>query len=182
MIKRYGEFLKEEISIRKAIVGGALGASSVLPTYAGQPPASPATVKDTLVGAIDRSHAEDVIEFVKSIEGERPELFLSTPLVAGTRLAAGQYAGVSYLRQKAEDYTGTKGIKLDLNLVTSQPDLFPFRINYFYVRGIDNLESATLVNILKLEYTAAINIHGHEVMFNFTRVQDINTYGVRVNF
>jgi len=38
------------------------------------------------------------------------------------------------------------------------------------------------MSILKVDFTKAVEIGGHDVMFNFTRVQDVNTVGARINF
>lgn len=181
-IKTYEKF-NEEINLRKALVGGAIGASTLIPSYvAANQPTNPPITKDTLAGKVDKSKAQDIINFVKTIENDTPELFIDFPLTEKTQLSFGQYERITYLKARADQFSESTGVNLNLDLITNEPNLFPFNINYFVVRGIDNLESPTLINILRLDYTAALKVAGHEVMFNFTRVQDVNTYGVRVNF
>ena len=182
-LKRYGDFTNEEINLKKALVGGAIGASTILPshTHATEPVKKP-MASDTVTGAIDESMALAVIDFVDTIGKEKPSIFLDRNLSEGCNLAFGEYEKISYLRNKLDKHIAETGIDLNLDILTNQPEKFPFNINYFLIRGLDNLESPTLLQILKLDYTAAVKIGGHEVMFNFTRVQDVNTFGAKINF
>lgn len=183
-IKRYEDFTNEGISLKKALVGGAIGASTILPpTYTGaSSPTTSSSTEDTLAGAVDKSNTRAIIDFVNVIENDTPALFIDCKLTEKTKLSFGQYERIKYLKTRADQYSESTGANLNLDLITNKPDLFPFNINYFVIRGIDNLDSPTLINILRLDYSTAIKIGGHDVMFNFTRVQDVNTFGVRVNF
>jgi hypothetical protein len=68
----------------------------------------------------------------------------------------------------------------DLDIL-SETD-FPFHINYFYVRGVDNENGPVLMPILNLNYTNVVKVHGHDIEFNFTRITGINTFGAKINF
>lgn len=181
-IKRYADFTNEEINLRKAIVGGALGASAIFPLSAKDRTSEPLISKDTVAAAVEKSRVDALIDFVNTIENDTSTLFIDGPMTEKTHLSFGQFERIAYLKMRADQYTESTGVHLNLDILTKEPSLFPFRINYFAVRGLDNLDSPTIINILRLDYTAAIKIGGHEVMFNFSRVQDVNTYGMRVNF
>jgi outer membrane receptor protein involved in Fe transport len=65
-------------------------------------------------------------------------------------------------------------------------DLFNFKVNYFYVRGLDTYDKPVLIPILNLNYTNIVKIHGHDVEFNFefnfTRMTGVNSIGAKINF
>lgn len=177
-IKVYQEFINEEIGLRKAILGGALGASALMTPAAHTEPANPP--KDTTATTnVYRENVNKVKDFVDTLQRERPELFLDKQVSDNSRLKFGEYERLMFLKNRSEQ----SGIDLKLDLLTQQPSLFPFNINYFLVRGLDDIEGGpVLIKILRLDYTAALSIANHEVMFNFTRVQDVNTFGAKVNF
>lgn len=182
-LKRYVDFTNEEINLRKALVGGAIGASAILPSQTlATEPVKKIAASDTLTNAVDESMVLSVIDFVDTIGKEKPGIFLDRSLTEGCDLAFGEYEKISYLRNKLDKHIAETGIDLNLDIITNQPEKFPFNINYFLIRGLDNLESPTLLQILRLDYTTAVKIGGHEVMFNFTRVQDVNTFGAKINF
>lgn len=183
-LRRYTEFTNEEVNIKKALIGGAIGASALVPTHS-EPtePVKPPYTRDTTASAVDKSAVQEVINFVDTLHEERPSLFMDKTMVDGARLKFGQYERLSFLRGLTEEHERHTGAKLDLDLITSQPHGFPFNINYFLVRGLDDIENGpVLIQILRLDFTAAVNIGNHEVMFNFTRVQDVNTFGAKINF
>lgn len=180
-LKRYDDFVNEEW-LSKALIGGAIGASSLLPAHSSTPnPTKPP--RDTTSQATNNMGIQELIEFADTIESERPDLFTDKTMTDGTRLNFGQYERLDFLKKHADDYQSTTGVNLNLDILTHKSNLFPFNINYFMVRGLDDIDNGpVLIQILRLDYTAAINIAGHDVMFNFTRVQDVNTFGARVNF
>ena len=68
----------------------------------------------------------------------------------------------------------------DLDLIEkSQLNL---KINYFYTRGLDIDNKPFLMPILNLSYTKSIKIYGHDIYFNFTRINGIDTFGAKINF
>ncbi len=81
---------------------------------------------------------------------------------------------------KFGDYTTPKLSLKDLDLLST--DLFNFKVNYFYVRGLDTYDKPVLIPILNLNYTNIVKIHGHDVEFNFTRMTGINAVGTKINF
>lgn len=179
-LKSYDQF-NEEINLRKAVIGGVIGASTLLPTntHAKKTHATNFN-KDTLSEDV-RTKVELIVDFVDTIEKENPRIFINLPLTSHTKLVPEQYRDLAYLNTRLDKYVQQRRVEIDLDLITTQPKLFPFKINYFFVRGLDNLEDANLIDVLRVDYTDAIKISGHEVMFNFTRVQDVNTFGFRVN-
>jgi hypothetical protein len=95
----------------------------------------------------------------------------------------GKFERIEYLRNMMEDYENEKGIKLNIDLLSSPSNTLPFSINYFYIRGLDdNLNGPFLIQILKLDFNKLINIGAHSVMFNFTRTQGVNSIGAKINF
>lgn len=178
-ISRYEDFLKEEMNLRKTLVGGAIGASTLFPTksLATVPP----TDRDTITNKSEKAQLAEVKSFVDSIETERPDLFIGETLRDGQSLPMGSFERLSYLQNKLDENARNTGIDLNLNILNTQSQHLPFKVNYFFVRGIDNLEGPFLIRILNINYTQAVNLAGHEVMFNFTKVQDINTFGARIN-
>lgn len=168
------EPISEEISLKKAIVGGAIGAASLMnPSYASEP------VKPDSV-SMDQHKSEPVSDFIKEIEAEKPELFTSEELRQNSNIEFGKFERVSFLEHKALEHENRTGMKLDLDLLSSPSSPVPFKINYFYVRGLDNTETGPfMIRIINVDFTKALEIGGHKVFFNFTRT-DINSFGARI--
>jgi hypothetical protein len=181
-IQRYENF-NEEINLRKTLIGGAIGASAFLPTrlHASEPD-KPLTTKDTLIGPTDKSRIDELTAFVDSIESERPNIFLTEATKDGQRLLNQSFEHLSYLENKLNEYQKENGVELNLDLLTTNNIELPFRINYFFTRGIDNLDGPFLISMLNINFTKAISIAGHKVMFNFTKFQNVNTFGASINF
>jgi hypothetical protein len=179
-IQRYEDF-NEEINLRKTLIGGAIGASTLLPSslHASEPD-KPLT-KDTLVSN-NKLHVDELKTFIDSIESERPNIFLTETPKDGQRLQFQSFEQLSYLENKLNEYQNKNGLELNLDLLTTNNIELPFRINYFFVRGIDNLDGPFLISMLNINFTKAISIAGHKVMFNFTKVQNVNTFGASINF
>ena len=52
-----------------------------------------------------------------------------------------------------------------------------------HVRGLDDLNKGPyLMPIMNINYDKAVSIAGHDVVFNFTRINGINTIGTKINF
>lgn len=175
-IKKYEDFIKEEAGIRKALIGGAIGAASLLnPSYSiGQ------ERPDTALIASKAASTED---FAKELESERPELFSSEDARKTGKIDFGKFERLSFLKEQASIYEHKNRVRLDLDMLSSPKSAIPFRINYFYVRGLDNIDTGPLlIQILNLDFNAAMKLGGHEVMFNFTRITGVNTLGAKIAF
>jgi hypothetical protein len=175
-IKSYEKFVSEEIDLRKALLGTAIGASSLIPSFTNAAHVNQPAKPDTITTTKDRS----LHNFLDTLEQERPELFDPKPLSGYVEF--GKFERLSYLVEKKQLFEAENDTHIDLDILSKPNINIPFRINYFYVRGIDNLEGPLLMSILKVDFTKAVEIGGHDVMFNFTRVQDVNTVGARINF
>ena len=70
IIKTYEDFLNEEINLRKKLIGGAIGLSTLVPNSIHSKDLG--TNKDTIVNT---NHSYELNKFVDSIRLERPELF-----------------------------------------------------------------------------------------------------------
>ena len=180
-VKRYEDFVTEEIGLRNALIGGALGVSSIMQSHASEP-VKPAVVKDTISNTAESTQAGVVNDFIDSLRHDVPNLFIDRPMTDRSEVNFGQYERISFLKRKVQDYEQETGLRIDMNMITRNPHHFPFTINYFFVRGLDNLETGpTRIRMMKIEYTDAVRLAGHEVFFNFTSIQDANALGVRVN-
>ena len=183
-LKTYDQFY-EEISVGNVIGAGLIGAAALgtpKTAIAGEPPIrieSP-TPGDTI--APDKQ--KELAKIVEGIHSDRPALFvedsdLPTEETMLTREIMPSIERLSYLEQIVTERANKLSLS-DLNML-SRPD-FPIRINYFYIRGLDNQETGPfLIPILNINYSG-VKMSGHEVMFNFTRVNDVNTFGARINF
>lgn len=184
-IKKYDQFY-EEISIKKAIGAGLIGAATLgnpNTAYAGTPPVK--TETDTIT--TDKQNSIEKI--VDTIQDQRPELFKgdSEPnedAIQLTEDAMPNFEKLSYLENIIQENEQKSNISLnDINLL-SKPGI-PIRINYFYVRGLDSYGTSQqgpfLIPILNIDYSG-VKMAGHDVMFNFTRINDVNTFGTRINF
>lgn len=182
-LKKYEDFIVEEVDIRNLLLGGAIVSGSLLsnPTMATKPPIqnSIETDQDTSFN-IENS---GINSFLDTIISENPNLLSGNIPLDGQAIEFGRFERLEYLINKKNDYESLTGKPIDLNLLSDTKSNLPFTINYFFVRGIDNIDTGPfLIQILKLDYNAVIELGGHKVMFNFTRIQDINTFGVKVNF
>ena len=168
------EPITEEISLKKAIVGGAIGAASLMnPSYASEP-AKPDSISAT------SQQASPEADFLRELESEKPELFTTEDMRNAAQVEFGKFERVSFLEKMALDRESRTGEKIDLSLLSAPSQSLPFRINYFYVRGLDNTQTGPfLIRILNIDFNKAIEIGGHKVFFNFTRT-DINSFGARI--
>jgi hypothetical protein len=194
-VMSFQNFYKDDTTTVKkeslATTIGALGmaASSVLKP--GMPKDLPIKepIEDTTLMTQGKN---DLIEnFAKSVIDKDPNLSVNDSIEPNNTFK-GYTLPISFLEDQLDLFNSIKiksyqrynsPVKLsldDLDLL-SKPEL-PFRINYFYVRGVDNETGAVLIPILNLNYTNAIKVHGHEIEFNFTRMTGINYLGVKINF
>ena len=179
-LKRYDEFLIEEIDIKQVLLGGAITAGSLLsnPSFSTEPVKRAPT--DTTYSA---EKSGDLELFVDTLESETPDIFTNDSPVDGQMIEFGHFERIEYLINKKDEYEQSIGRKIDLNLLSVSNSRIPFTINYFFVRGLDNIDKGPfLIQMLSLDYNAMIKMGRHDIMFNFTRVQNVNTLGVKVNF
>jgi hypothetical protein len=175
-IKKYEDFVNEEINLKKALVGGAIGAASFLSPYDAS--ASEPIKPDTMT--INQQNNNTIVDFVREIEIEKPELFTSEEITQNHQIEFGKFERVSFLEHKVMEHESRTGTHLDLNILSSSSNPVPFRINYFYVRGLDNVETGPfMIRIINVDFTKALEIGGHKVFFNFTRT-DVNSFGARI--
>ena len=172
-IKSYSA-VSEEIDLRKAIVGGAIGASSLF----GTPAVAQKIAKPEISVPADKGPA--VAGFIETLEQECPEIFVESPEDS----TIDSVKPLSFLERRFMEYSmknPSLGLQLgDLRYVSEKE--FPFKINYFYVRGIDTQHGPVLMPILNFSYKKEFTISGHEVLFNFTRVTGVSTLGATISF
>lgn len=177
-VKNYEQFVSEEIDLRKAIGGAALAGSLISSPAAAGEPVKPTSGNDSIVVANQDSKA--TVDFVKEIELERPELFNDE---LTNTIEFGKFEKLSFLHDKVMQYQQDKGVNLNMDLLSHRSSGLPFRINYFYVRGLDDVDKGPfLIRIVNVDFTKAITLAGHEIHFNFTRLPDVTTFGTRINF
>jgi hypothetical protein len=170
---------------------GALGmaASSVL--NPGMPKDLPIKepIEDTTL--MTQGKNDLVEDFVQTVIDKDPNLVTNDSIDPNNPFT-GYTLPVSFLEDQLDLFNSIKiksfqryntGVKLSLSDldILSEPD-FPFHINYFYVRGVDNENGPVLMPILNLNYTNVVKVHGHDIEFNFTRITGINTFGAKINF
>lgn len=182
-VKKYDEFISEEINLRNAIVGGAIGASALVSNpAAASEPVKPNTNKDSL-STENAQAVKETIDFVENIESDKPDLFTNEEISSTTRLEFGKFEKLSYLQDKVQNFEESNGVHLNLDLLSRPSSGIPFRINYFYVRGLDDVNNGPfLIRIINVDFNNAIKLGGHEIHFNFTRLPDVTTFGTRINF
>ena len=172
-IKSYSA-VSEEIDLRKAIVGGAIGASSLF----GAPAVAQKIAKPEISVPADKGPA--VAGFIDTLEQECPEIFVENPEDS----TIDSVKPLSFLEKRFMEYSMQNpsfGLQLgDLRYISEKE--FPFKINYFYVRGIDTQHGPILMPILHFSYTKSMSMYGHEVLFNFTRVTGVSTLGATISF
>ena len=179
-LKRYDEFLIEEIDIKQVLLGGAITAGSLLsnPSLSSEPVKKAPT--DTTYST---EKSGDLELFVDTLESENPDIFTNDSPVDGQMIEFGHFERIEYLINKKDEYEQSIGRKIDLNLLSGSNSRIPFTINYFFVRGLDNIvKGPFLIQMLSLDYNTMLKMGRHDIMFNFTRVQNVNTLGVKVNF
>ena len=170
---------------------GALGmaASSVL--RPGIPKDLP--IKEPIEDTTKMSQGKnDLIEnFAQSVVDKDPNLVTNDSIDPNNPFA-GYTLPLSFLEDQLDLFNSIKiksfqRYNTELKLSLSDLDIlsehnFPFHINYFYVRGVDNENGPVLMPILNLNYTNVVKVHGHDIEFNFTRMTGINTFGAKINF
>ncbi len=189
-VMSYDNFAKDDIINIKKHEGigttiGALGlaASSIL--HPSKPkeilPKDP--VKDTTILQKPTSDKEkDLSLFIDTIVEKYPDVVEKKTLpisVLESELRSFNINSNSKIL-KFGDYTVPKLSLKDLDLLST--DLFNFKVNYFYIRGLDTYDVPVLIPILNLSYTNIVKIHGHDVEFNFTRMTGVNAVGTKINF
>lgn len=192
-IKSYNDFLNEEKGfLKNALIGGAIaasiGANNVdANTPLGNEPVVPVEVSDTSV--VNKYKNKSLESFIDTLSKENPQLIIDNKIESIEPIPfKNNVESLSFLETNLNKFNNTmisdKLPKLslsDLDLL-SKPGL-PFRINYFYVRGLDSQESGPfLIPILNLSYSKVVDIHNHEIMFNFTRMTGVNSFGATINF
>lgn len=193
-IKGYNDFLNEERGfLKNALIGGAITASSFsnpvnANTPVGNEPVVPVEVSDTSV--VNKDINKSLESFVDTLAKENPQLIIDENIESKEPIEFNNNNAetLSFLERNLTQFNSNlisnKLPKLslsDLDLL-SKPGL-PFRINYFYVRGLDSQESGPfLIPILNLSYSKVVDIHNHEIMFNFTRMTGVNSFGATINF
>lgn len=191
-IKGYNDFLNEEKGfLKNALIGGAIAASVAsnnvdANTPLGSEPVVPVEVSDTSV--INKEKNKSLTSFVDTLSKENPQLIIDENIESTEPITFNNNVeSLSFLETNLNKFNNTmvsnklpKLSLLDLDLL-SKPGL-PFRINYFYVRGLDTQEGAYLIPILNLSYSKVVDIHNHEIMFNFTRMTGVNSFGATINF
>ena len=176
-LKRYEDFLIEEIDIKHTLLSGAIAAGSLIsnPSLSSEPVKK--TPKDTTYYSDIKGDLEGFLDTLKS---EKPDIFTNESVDG--HIEFGHFEKIEYLINKKYEYEQSIGRKIDLNILSEQSNGMPFTINYFFVRGLDDIENGPfLMQILSLNYNAALKIGNHELMFNFTRIQNVNTFGLKYN-
>lgn len=185
-IKKYGEFLNEK-GLVSTLGAGALAISSTLGVNkADVNKMIPIEVDDSSI--VNKDVKKSLESFVDTIVKENPHLIVDVINTNDPLPINNNVETLSFLEKKVSKFNTTLvSDKLpelslsDLDLL-SKPGL-PFKINYFYVRMLDDQDNGPfLIPILNLSYTKAIDIKGHEIKFNFTRTSGVNTFGATVNF
>jgi hypothetical protein len=194
-VMSFQNFYKDDTTTVKkeslATTIGALGmaASSVLKP--GMPKDLP--IKEPIEDTTKMSQGKnDLIEnFAQSVVDKYPNLVVNDTIDPNNPFT-GYTLPVSFLEDQLDLFNSIKiksfqryNTELKLSLsdldILSEPN-FPFNINYFYVRGVDNENGPVLMPILNLNYTNVVKVHGHDIEFNFTRITGINTFGAKINF
>jgi hypothetical protein len=185
-LKTYDQFY-EEISIGRAIGAGLIGAATLGSPTTAHAVNPPTKIESPAPGdTITPDKQKLLTNIVEEIHSDRPELFLEdselpTEETMLTREMMPSFERLSYLEQIVMERAEETKISLSDLDILSKP-AFPIRINYFYIRGLDSQETGPyLIPILNIDY-GGVKMSGHDVMFNFTRINDVNTFGARINF
>jgi len=190
-IKGYNDFLNEEKGfLKNALIGGAIAASSVsnpvnANTPVGNEPVVPVEVSDTSV--VNKDINKSLESLVDTISTENPQLVIDEKIESKDPIDFNNNNAetLSFLERSLTQFNSNlisnKLPKLslsDLDLL-SKPGL-PFKINYYMVQAVS--AEVKLIPILDINYSKAVDIHKHEVRFNFTRMSGSNYIGATINF
>ncbi len=172
-IKTYSR-ISEEIDLRKAIIGGAIGASSLFSN-----PAVSQNIEKTEMTAPASKEAA-VSAFADALAKSCPEIVSDSSEAPSVNCAK----PMSFLEKKFGEYSNMNpnfGLELrDLDLLSDRE--IPLRINFFYIRGVDTQRGPVLIPIVNFTYTKCVSISGHEVMFNLTRATGVTSFGASLKF
>lgn len=194
-VMSFQNFYKDDTTAIKkeglATTIGALGmaASSVLKPAMPKDLPIKEPIEDTTL--MTQGKNDLVEDFVQTIIDKDPNLVTNDSIDPNNPFT-GYTLPVSFLEDQLDLFNSIKiksfqryNTELKLSLsdldILSEPD-FPFHINYFYVRSVDDENGPVLMPILNLNYTNAVKVHGHDIEFNFTRITGINTFGAKINF
>jgi hypothetical protein len=179
--------VKKDESIASTIGALGMAASSILkPTMPKDLP-NKQPVEDTTL--LSKGTTDLVDKFVDELIAEEPKLVVDS--IEPNKPFTGFTLPVSILEDKLElfnsikiksfqSYNSPKLSLKDLDMLSDKNS--PIHINYFYIRGVDNEKVPVLIPILKMNYTNAIQIHGHDIEFNFTRMAGNNYIGAKITF
>jgi hypothetical protein len=190
-IKGYNDFLNEEKGfLKNALIGGVIAASSIPNTVnantpVGNEPVVPVEVSDTSV--VNKDINKSLESLIDTISTKNPQLVIDEKIESKEPIDFNNNNAetLSFLERNLTQFNSNlisnKLPKLslsDLDLL-SKPGL-PFKINYYMVQIIS--DEVKLMPILNINYSEAINIHKHEVRFNLTRMNGVNSFGATINF
>ena len=188
-VMNYNNFAKDDMmTIKKESLTSTIGAiglatSSLLkPTMPKEIPFK-TNIKDTTILQKPTSDKEkDLSILIDTIVDKYPEVIDEKTLKISILEDELEIFNINYNSKilKFGDYNTPKLSLKDLDLLST--DLFNFKINYFFVRGLDIDNKPTLIPILNLNYTNVVKFHGHDIEFNFTRMTGVNTIGAKINF
>lgn len=197
-IKKYNDFLNEKEGFlnnaKNALIGGAIAASvGSNPVNANTPnantpngnePLVPVEVSDTSVLNKDKNNSLE--SFVDTLAKENPQLIIDEEIKDETPVKFNNNAEtLSFLEKNITKFNSTLVSKNLPKLSLSDLDLlskpgFPFKINYYMVQPPS--ADVILIPILNINYSKVVEIHKHEIRFNFTRMSETNYYGATINF
>jgi hypothetical protein len=178
--------VKKDESLSSTIGALGMAASSILKPTIHKDMPNKQSVEDTTI----KVNTDIIEKFVDGLIVEEPNL-ITIDTIEPNKPFTGFTLPISILENKLElfnsikiksfqSYNSPKLSLKDLDILSDTN--LPFHINYFYVRGVDNESGAVLIPILNLNYTNAIQIHGHDIEFNFTRMIGNNYIGAKINF
>jgi hypothetical protein len=178
--------VKKDESLSSTIGALGMAASSILKPTIHKDMPNKQSVEDTTI----KVNTDIIEKFVDGLIVEEPNL-ITIDTIEPNKPFTGFTLPISILENKLElfnsikiksfqSYNSPKLSLKDLDILSDKN--LPFHINYFYVRGVDNESGAVLIPILNLNYTNAIQIHGHDIEFNFTRMIGNNYIGAKINF
>jgi hypothetical protein len=178
--------VKKDESLSSTIGALGMAASSILKPTIHKDMPNKQSVEDTTI----KVNTDIIEKFVDGLIVEEPNL-ITIDTIEPNKPFTGFTLPISILENKLElfnsvkiksfqSYNSPKLSLKDLDILSDKN--LPFHINYFYVRGVDNEKGPVLIPILNLNYTNAIQIHGHDIEFNFTRMIGNNYIGAKINF
>jgi hypothetical protein len=194
-IKGYSDFLNEKEAFlngaKNTLIGGAIVAASVgsnpvnANTPNGNEPVEPVEVSDTSV--LNKDKNKSLESFVDTIAKENPQLIINEEIKdkEPIKFNNNNAETLSFLEKNIIKFNSTlvsknlSKLSLDDLDLLSKPG-FPFKINYYKVQAAS--ADVMLIPILNINYNKAIEIHDHEVRFNFTNMGKISNFGATINF